>query len=292
MHRIGRPPQGGFTLAELLVALAVAGIVLAAVCSALYGAQRFYAAQARVLDVQQNVRVIAQVLSHEMRGLDAVDGDLVAMSDTAVTFKAPRAFSVTCAVPDVAHGVLIVRNSLTSGLRAMDPERDSVLVFLDGDPAIATDDRWLRANVAATGSAVCADGAAGSRLALGGVQGGWALLEGVSPGSPIRAFELVRYRIYDDGAGAWWFGSQSFTGGGWSVTSPIAGPLRPRDGVTFAYADAAGAPVSVPVAVRLVRAVVRGRSAAPIHSPGRPVAAYQDSALVSVFLRNSAHPSR
>jgi prepilin-type N-terminal cleavage/methylation domain-containing protein len=292
MHRIGRSPQGGFTLAELLVALAVAGIVLAAVCSALYGAQRFYAAQSLVLDVQQNVRVIAQVLAHEMRGLDATDGDLIAMSDTAVTFKAPRAFSVTCAAPDVAHGVLIVRNSLTSGLRAVDPERDSVLVFLDGDPTIATDDRWLRASVAATGSAVCADGAAGSRLALRGIEAGWGLLEGVGPGSPIRAFELVRYRIYDDGAGAWWFGSQSFTGGGWSVTSPIAGPLHPRDGVIFTYTDAAGAPVSVPVAVRLVRAVVRGRSAAPIHSPGRRVAAYQDSAVVSVFLRNSAHPSR
>jgi prepilin-type N-terminal cleavage/methylation domain-containing protein len=292
MRRLDRLTHAGFTLAELLVALAVASIVLAGVCSALYGAQRFYAAQSRVLDIQQSVRVIAQVLSHEMRGLDATDGDLVAMSDTSVTFKAPRAFSVTCAAPDVARGVLIVRNSLTSGLRAVDPERDSVLVFLDGDPTIATDDRWLRASVAATGSAACADGAAGSRLALGGVEGGWALLEGVGPGSPIRAFELVRYRIYDDGAGGWWFGSQSFTGGGWSVTSPIAGPLRPRDGVTLTYTDAAGAPVSEPGAVRLVHAVVRGRSAAPIHSPGRPMAAYQDSALVSVLLRNSAHPSR
>jgi len=288
---LNRPPHRGFSLVELLVALVVAGLVLAGVATTLLGAQRFYRAQAQVLEVQQNVRVIAQVLSQELRGLDSGDGDIVAMSDTAITFKAPRVFSVTCAAPDVARGVLVVRNSLSSGFRAVDPARDSVLVFRDGDPRIATDDLWLRSSLSATGAAACADGAAGSRLTLSGAAGGLAQLDGVSPGSPVRAFEVVRYRLYGDGDGLWWLGTQSFTGGGWSVTSPIAGPLRPRDGVAFAYTDAAGEIVSSPLAVRLVRVVVRGRSSAPIRSVGRPAAAYQDSAVVSVFLRNSAHPS-
>ena len=291
MRGLNRPPHRGFSLVELLVALVVAGLVLAGVATTLLGAQRFYRAQAQVLEVQQNVRVVAQVLSLELRGLDAGDGDIVAMSDTAITFKAPRAFGVICAAPDVARGVLVVRNSLTSGLRAVDPARDSVLVFRDGDPSIATDDRWLRSSLAATGSAACTDGAAGSRLTLGSTVGGLAQLDSVGPGSPIRAFEVVRYRLYRDGEGLWWLGTQSFTGGGWSVTSPIAGPLRPRDGVAFAYADAADQPVSSPLAVRLVHVVVRGRSSAPIRSLGRPAGAYQDSAVVSVFLRNSAHPT-
>jgi len=288
---LSRPSPRGFSLVELLVALVVASIVLAGVGAALLGAQRFYFAQAQVLEVQQNVRVVAQVLSGELRGLDAGDGDIVAMSDTAITFKAPRAFSVICAVPDVVRGVLVVRSSLTSGLRAVDPARDSLLVFRDGDPMLDTDDRWLRSSVSATGSAACADGAAGSRLTLGGTVGGLAQLDGVTPGSPVRAFEVVRYRLYGDGGGTWWLGTQSFTGGGWSVTSPIAGPLRPRDGLAFAYADAAGELVSSPSAVRLVRIVVRGRSSAPIRSVGRPAGAYQDSAVVSVFLRNSAQPA-
>jgi prepilin-type N-terminal cleavage/methylation domain-containing protein len=288
---LNRPPHRGFSLVELLVALVVAGLVLAGVATTLLGAQRFYRAQAQVLEVQQNVRVIAQVLSQELRGLDSGDGDIVAMSDTAITFKAPRAFGVTCAAPDVARGVLVMRNSLTSGLRAVDPARDSVLVFRDGDPTSATDDRWLRSSLSATGSAACADGAAGSRLTLGGAVGGFAPLNGVGLGSPVRAFEVVRYRLYRDGDGMWWLGTQSFTGGGWSVTSPVAGPLRPRDGVAFTYTDAAGAPVSSPSAVRLVRVVVRGRSWAPIRAVGRPTGAYQDSAAVSVFLRNSAHPT-
>ena len=291
MRGVSRCSRRGFTLVELLVAMVVASIVLAGVGAALLGAQRFYFAQAQVLEVQQNVRVVAQVLSQEMRGLDAADGDIVAMSDTAIAFKVPRTFSVTCAAPDVARGVLVVRNSLTSGLRAVDPARDSLLVFRDGDTQIATDDRWLRSSLSATGSAACADGAAGSRLTLGGTVGGLSQLDGVDPGSPVRAFEVVRYRLYDDGGGMWWLGTQSFTGGGWSVTSPIAGPLRPRDGVAFAYTDAAGELVSSPSAVRLVRVVVRGRSSAPIRSVGRPAGAYQDSAVVSVFLRNSAHPT-
>jgi prepilin-type N-terminal cleavage/methylation domain-containing protein len=282
-------PQRGFSLAELLVASVLAGVVLASVGSALLAAQRFFRTQAQVLEVQQNVRVVAQVLAQELRGLDAPDGDLVVMSDTAVAFKAPRVFGVICGAPDIARSALVVRNSLTSGLRAVDPARDSVLVFRDGDPRVATDDRWLRASLAATGSAACADGAAGTRLTLGGAVGGLAQLDSVGPGSPVRAFEVVRYRLYDDGGGSWWLGTQSFTGGAWSVTSPIAGPLRPRDGVTFAFADAAGGVAASPAAVRLVRIVVRGRSPAPIRSPGRLATAYQDSAVLSVFLRNSAH---
>ena len=291
MRRLSRLPSRGFSLVELLVAMVVAGIVLAGVGKALLGAQRFYSAQAQVLEVQQNVRVVAQVLQQEIRGLDAGDGDIVAMSDTAITVKAPRVFAVTCAEPDVARGTLVVRNSLTSGLRAVDPARDSVLVFRDGDPTIATDDRWLRSSLSATGVAGCADGAAGSRLTLGGVAGGLAQLDGVGPGSPVRAFEVVRYRLYGDGDGIWWLGTQSFTGGGWSVTSPIAGPLRPRDGLAFAFLGAGGERASSASAVHLVRVVVRGRSSAPIGSPGRPAGAYQDSAVVSVFLRNSAHPT-
>ena len=291
MRRLRRLPGRGFTLAELLVALVVASVVLAGVCSALLWAQRFYHAQAQVLEIQQNVRVVAEVLSDEIRGLDAVDGDIIAMSDTAITFKAPRVFGATCLAPDVARGWLVVRNSLTSGLRAMDPARDSVLVFRDGDPARSSDDRWLRGSLAATGSAACADGAAGSRLTLGGVAGGLPQLDSVGPGSPVRAFEVVRYRLYDDGGGSWWLGTQSFTGGAWSVTSPIAGPLRPRDGLALAYAGAAGEAVSSPSAVRLVRVVVRGRSSAPIRSLGRTAAAYQDSAAVAVFLRNSEPPT-
>lgn len=291
MRRLSRRPSRGFSLVELLVALVVAGVVLAGVAKALLGAQRFYFAQAQVLEVQQNVRVVAQVLQQEIRGLDAGDGDIVAMSDTAITVKAPRVFGVTCAEPDVARGALVVRNSLTSGLRAVDPARDSVLVFRDGDPTIASDDRWLRTSLSATGVAGCADGAAGSRLTLGGAAGELAQLDGVSPGSPVRAFEVVRYRLYGDGDGIWWLGTQSFTGGGWSVTSPIAGPLRPRDGLTFAFLGAGGERASSPSAVRLVRVVVRGRSSAPIRSAGRPTGAYQDSAVVSVFLRNSAQPT-
>jgi hypothetical protein len=280
----------GFSLAELLVAMVVAGLVLAGVGTALLVALRFGRAQAQVLEVQQNVRVVAQALSQELRGLDASDGDIVAMSDSSITVKAHRTFGVTCAAPEVAHGVLVVRNSLTSGLRLVDPVRDSLLVFREGDPTIASDDRWIRASLSGTGSATCADGVAGSRFTLGGAVGGLSQLDGVDAGSPIRAFEMVRYRLYD-GGGAWWLGTQSYTGGAWSITSPVAGPLRPRDGLAFAYLDAAGGTVSVPAAVRVVRIVVRGRSLVPIRSPGRPAGAYEDSTAVAVFLRNSAPPN-
>jgi len=277
--------RSGFSLVELVVAVIIAGVIAAALHGVLLVGQRFYRAQPQILDVQRNVRSITQVLPAELRGLDAGDGDIVAMSDTALTLKTTRALGILCAAPETSAGRVTVGDDLLFGYRAIDPARDSVLLFREGDTLLESDDRWLRAQVTAVGSARCPDGSAGTRLTLALAGGGTELL-GVTSGAPLFAFEVIRYRLYEDGARTWWLGLQSYSGG-WSATSPLAGPLRPRDGLRFDYVDAAGAAAGTRTAVRQVLLTVRGRSLQRIEAAGRRSGPYQDSLSARVFLRNS-----
>ncbi|NLZ17264.1 MAG: prepilin-type N-terminal cleavage/methylation domain-containing protein [Desulfobulbaceae bacterium] len=57
----------GFTLVELLIAMAVAGLVMYAVYSIYLAQQKVYTAQLAVTEMQQNMRVAVNLLSYEIR---------------------------------------------------------------------------------------------------------------------------------------------------------------------------------------------------------------------------------
>jgi type IV pilus assembly protein PilW len=57
----------GFTLVELLVAIAVAGIVMAGIYSSYYSQQKSYVAQEQVAAMQQNLRVGMYYMEREIR---------------------------------------------------------------------------------------------------------------------------------------------------------------------------------------------------------------------------------
>lgn len=277
----------GFTLAELLVGLVVAAVVLGAAFRLVEAARAVSRDQATVLDVKQNVRAAALVLQSELRPLAPAAGDVVAATDTSVTIKALRTLSALCAPPSVGSARVTLRDALTSGLRAIDPARDSVLVYRDGEPLRPSDDRWLHAAVAAVRpGAACADGSRGTELALAGIAGGPAELAGVTEGAPVRVFEATTYRLYADAAGQWWIGERSFSGGAWSATSPLAGPLRPRDGLALRYWDSSGAEATGTATIAHVEITVRGLSRRPLRTGGRAWARYQDSSRVWVAPRN------
>jgi len=299
MRHVSRSPgRAGFTLVELLIAIVITGIVMAAMIRVLQGNQRFYTAQNQILEIQQNIRAVAQILAGELRELDASDGDIIAMSDTAIQIKAMRGFSVTCAPANATTGQVTIRNSQTFGFRAMDATRDSVLVFREGNVQQSSDDRWLRAPIAASAAASCTDGSAGTVLTLTGMAGtggvgqlgpsGASGDQGVTVGSPVRTFEVVNYRLYDDGTGAWYLGVRSYASGAWSATSPVAGPLLPNTGMSLQFQDASGTTTTTTTAVRRILLTIRGRSRAPINIPGRRPGYFQDSLATRITPRNNA----
>jgi prepilin-type N-terminal cleavage/methylation domain-containing protein len=276
----------GLTLVELLISLVIATVVLAAEYRVLVGARDLARSQAAVLGVRQNLRAAVLVISSELRDASPSGGDLVAISDTAFTVKAARVLTVVCAAPASDDDRLVVRAEPLAGFRALDPERDSLLVFREGDPFTEQDDSWENFGLVSTGSATCADSAPGTRLTLTPSSPGDTALNGVSIGAPVRAFETVRYRLYQDAEGVWWLGVRGLSGGAWSATSPIAGPLRPADGVRFVWLDAGELPAVSAAEARAVEVTLRGRSRDPVRRRAGPPQPYEDSLVLRLTMRN------
>jgi prepilin-type N-terminal cleavage/methylation domain-containing protein len=281
-----RGAEKGFTLVELMVVVVLAGVVLGAIGQLLQSNQRFYRSQSQVLEVEEGLRAVAQLVPAELRDLSAWGGDIIAMGRDSITLRAMRSLGVICAPPNVAAGTVVVADSLSFGWRAVDPARDRALVFRDGDPATADDDRWLDLGVSSVSAgAACGDGSAGTTVHLAGSP---ADLDGVSMGSPLRTYERVTYRLYADDQGLSWLGERGYSDGRWSALSPVAGPLRRVGGLSFSYYDSVGAPTAVPTAVARIGVVARGLSAGPIELPGRTASGrqYEDSIVVQAALRN------
>lgn len=264
-------PRAGFSLAEAVVALAVSLVLLGAATLALLGALRRSSHSRAARLARHGVRAAAMVLASELRDASPASGDLVAASDTAVTIRAMRSFAVVCAVrpPDA----VVVADSLTFALRALDPARDSVVVFREGDAVRTDDDAWVGGAAVAAAADRCPSGASGTRVTLAGAD-----LSGVAAGAPLRSFEIQDYRLYRDGDGRWWLGVRGPAAAGWSATSPVAGPLRPRAGLAFRLLGADGLQVGSPAQARLVEVIVRAAAG--------PGARGEDSLRFRVPLRN------
>jgi prepilin-type N-terminal cleavage/methylation domain-containing protein len=279
----------GFTLIELMIAIVLTGIVLGAIYTTLQNNQRFYRSESEVLDVQQGVRAVAQLLPSELREVDAVAGDIIAMGPDSVTIRALRNTYFICAPPSVASGKIILRNSQVYGFRAVDPTRDRALVFREGNPSIMSDDRWVDFSINGVSSGgVCTDGTgAGTNMNLTGAV---SMLDSVTIGSPVRTYEEIGYRLYVDSAGVGWLGVRNYVNGSWGSVSPIAGPLRSDSGISLSYYDSTGTVTAVPTNVAQIRLVVRGMSVAPIMIRGRKnyLQKYQDSMTARVALRNNS----
>jgi hypothetical protein len=182
-----RRRSAGVTLVELLVALVLGGVVLGTVGRVLHDNQRFYRSESQILDVEDGLRAVVQLLPAELRELDARSGDLVAMGRDSISVRAMRAFGMTCTTPDPASGTVVLSDSLTFGWRAIDPSRDRALIFRDGDPDTADDDRWLDFAISGTSpGATCDGGAPGTSVRLAGPT---ADLDSVAAGSPLRTSE-------------------------------------------------------------------------------------------------------
>jgi len=282
-----RRPRG-FTLIEMIISLAIAGILLTAAYRLLVANQRFYRSQSVVHDIQSNVREAALILSSELREVSASGGDLQLMSDTSITINAMRVLGFVCAPPDMLLGRVVVRNSALFKYRNIDATRDSVFIFREGLTNRTSDDRWLRGRVNGTAAALCSDGTAGTRIGMASLlgTGNFLQLDSVTQGSPVRAFETVNYRLYSSG-GTWWLGVSNLVSGSWTAVSAVAGPMRANDGVWFTYLDSTGAVTATATNVRAIQVNVRGQSTQAISIPGHPSGTYSDSLSIRVAVRNN-----
>jgi hypothetical protein len=228
--------RDGTGLAELLVSLALAGVILAAATRGLalhLALHRDRDARSRAAEI---VREVHDVLRAE---LGHAVGEARVLGDTAVEVASLRILARACH-QDLARLVLPATEPAWSVPRA----GDSVAVM-----DTLSRSEW-RTVVAAAGtqraSAECPAG--GTRLTLG------AALPASVPARamPVRVWRTVRFMAYRAADGSWWLGERSCTSG-CGAAQPIAGPLLPpaQGGLRLrAVAGGDGRPRALDVSVR------------------------------------------
>lgn len=290
---MSRLKGAGFTLVELILALALLGFVAAGLWRVLDALRQASFAQAQRVDLERTLRASAVILPAELRELDARDSDITAMSATSIRLRATRQLAFLCTLPRrLPDGALAlsVRRHPSFGMRQSFSAGDSVLLYVEGDPATPRDDRWWRGQIRAVADEDCPDAAeprAGYQISVDLV---WSLdgpldLRDVSRGAPLRGFESVAYTLYRSPADTQWYLGQQ---GQDEAIQPLIGPLTGATGVTFAYLDSTGAPTASQIEVAAIEIRVRARTPLPVRAPGAPRPAYEvDSVVVRVALRNN-----
>jgi prepilin-type N-terminal cleavage/methylation domain-containing protein len=278
----------GMTLVELLVALVLFGIVSAAIYRATVTHQRAFESQVERIGLAQNLRATAAVLPPEIRELDAADGDILSMSATSLTVRAFRQFGILCAAPSLG-GVLsaltfTVRTPLLSATRPI-TSTDSLILYYEGSPTTRTDDGWVLSSVTATAPQACPDGAPGLKV-TGTITIPAPLTNtaaAIPVGAPVRGFEIVTYKLYQETDNKWYLGLQPGNG----VTQPLIGPLTGAGGLTFTYWDANGVATATRTSVAQIRIVVRAQTAKPIYRTSGGLGTAVDSVSLVATLRNN-----
>ncbi len=283
----------GFTIVELLIALALMGIVSTAIYTLLVNNQRLYRQQTQSIAVNDNLRSAVAILTTELRELDAADplgSDITEMTDSSITYRAMRGLRWICAGP--ATGNTLFLDTTRIGLRSLDASYDSLLIFADFDSTLTSDDRWYHADLAASPANATDCGGRPSRrvmigLSLPGGRTSLVAQDGIIVGSPVRAFEMARVMRYLDASGATWLGMQRRNkSSGWTNLQPVVGPLQDR-GLRFTYYAADGSVTANRSQVARIGISVIGRTSDRVRLGTGGMGYLIDSLVTQVALRNN-----
>ncbi len=284
--------RGGFTLVEMMVAMMLGGIVLAAGYSVLVSMQRTTQRLAQRIDIEQNLRAAVSYLRSAIQELDATDGDIVALASNAIRFRRMQWAGVVCSAP-VLSGTNVqisIQRARYFGWRDPDSTLDSLLIFSAGDPTTKDDDSWLTGAVRAVDNGVCSNGSAAANLtvAISAASGGGnAAVVGVATGAPMRGFQVEDLLLVQRDGGRWWLGQRTADRSGvWTTIQALIGPLWPT-GFELTFRNAAGAATTARDEVVSVDLTVRGYSDRPVRTGAGTLDYLRDSLSTRVALRNN-----
>jgi prepilin-type N-terminal cleavage/methylation domain-containing protein len=274
----------GFTLVEIVVALALTLIVTGSIHRLLVTTQRLSRTQAAQMDLQSGVRAGSLVIANELRELSSVQAgsadqtDILSITNTSMTYRAARGMGFLCESPRASQ-VRIARSTY-SGFRDPEPARDAAYLFVEGNPATGVPDTWLPLAITGVTSASTCPGAAGPAISIDVASG--SATSAAPMGTPLRVYEVMELRIYQS-SGEWWLGLRSVSAG--EAIQPVIGPLAGSAGLRLQYLNRAGAPTIDPASVSSVIVTLRGSSHQPV--AGTTEVPLEEELVTQVTLRNT-----
>jgi len=297
------PAPGGFTLAELVVALAVGGVTFGAFALVVAREERTHADLTRRMRAHAQTREGVAALAADLRPMSPAAGDIPAggARDSSIELRWTVGTAVVC---ELRGGALVT--GLASFVRP--PEAgDTVWAYVERESGgVWTPILAVGAQDAPAEAVTCPFPATATEaleqktprpmrytLLLAG--GGDSLAAMLARGRPLRVTRRVRYSLYRAPDGRWYLGRREWTASGARFESiqPVSGPYRPyapvdrrSSGMQLEYFDTEGAPVASGAGEtdRIARVVVtlRGSASMPEGDLRRP----DGSAAVSIAFRN------
>ena len=275
-----RNSRKGFTLIELMIAMVLLLHVGGGIFTLLTKQQRATRQQAALTMLQSNVRTGALLVPSELREINvsATGSDIVTMAADNIEYNAMRATSVVCSVTATQ---VKLRNEYTYGYRAPVASRDTLLIFVENDPGLSSDDGWKRTRLLAPVASTCPDGGAAVAytVVISADTVAMIKLDAVA-----RTFERMQLSLYQSG-GRNWLGARSVSGGEASL-QPVLGPLT-ATGLQFEYLNAAGAVTTNTTLVRTINIKMVGDTENGVSNGSSTQAIKLDSLTARIRLRNA-----
>lgn len=286
----------GWTLHEMVVSLAVMGLVIGLTSHLAVGQLRHFRGMGDVAAVRSQVHEATTIVATALWGVSPSLGDVTFAADSALELRVPVGVAVVCQ-GDTGRALVAAPAPAGNALASFDvtPEAGDVASLLIADSLGST---WLRATVASppVPGIQCP--------ALPAAASGWRLsfLEPlvIPSGSVLRFTRPMRFNLYRSSDSRWYMGARD-----WNVAAarlngvqPVAGPLDPynhdqaRTGLGFRYFDADGAELVIPFdPARIARVDVSARSTTsrPVKVAGlavMPDGTVVDSITTTIAVRN------
>ncbi|HKO14648.1 MAG TPA: prepilin-type N-terminal cleavage/methylation domain-containing protein [Gemmatimonadaceae bacterium] len=308
-----RKPRGasrrGFTLAELLVALTLFGIVMAGIVTVLQRQQRFYRSANDLMSVRGQLRQGESVLPFDLRWISTSDttvnglglkfnADVYARDDHTFDFRKVIGSSVLCGIKSTTSVALVPRGVSGTPVTTFSTTPvvgDSLLILDEGLTPGQVDDVWRAYGIAsvsvATGAAGCPFGT-GNMIAAADT-GHNSIIVSIAPAAlsgtiaqnaPVRVFRRARYQLYKASDNRWYLGyadclSSYTTASKCSNATPVAGPFTgyqngngTPDGLNFTYYDSTGSAISSggqSASIARIRVILRGKTRSGVDLSGQ-----------------------
>jgi prepilin-type N-terminal cleavage/methylation domain-containing protein len=280
----------GFTLIEIMISLTIMLIVMGSVYKLMLSSQRLSRGQAERTTLQSNVRIGSLLVLNDLRELNTFSGglttqnDILAIAATDITYRGMRGIGFICQAP-TATQIRISRSSF-SGYQDPQAVRDSLYVFIDGDPDTEVDDAWLSQAITAVSTATACPGALGAGITL--TTPNTPSLVGLPTGTPVRFYEVMQVKLHQ-ADGKSWLGARSVSAN--EATQPVLGPLADGNGLLFEYLNAAAVITADRKAIKSIRVTIRGISDGAVQAGIEGTPTHVQEELVSqVTLRNALRP--